>query len=87
MRLILQSPVYVWESIPTWVPILVHMLLQGIPVHIDGARIFNAATALGVPVSEITQHVTTVQLCLSKVPSTPDLHLHYMTCFDAVLAK
>ena len=39
---------------------------HGIPVHIDGARLFNAATALGVPVSELTQYCDTVTCCLSK---------------------
>ena len=33
----------------------------------DGARLFNAATALGVPVAQITQHVDSVTFCLSKV--------------------
>jgi threonine aldolase len=37
-----------------------------VPVHMDGARLFNAAVALGVKPSEITQHVDTVQVCLSK---------------------
>lgn len=37
-----------------------------IPVHIDGARLFNAAVALGVPVDKITQYADTVQFCLSK---------------------
>ena len=45
--------------------------LQGIPVHLDGARVFNAAEALGVPVADIARHVTSVQLCLSKVPLPP----------------
>lgn len=40
---------------------------HGLPVHLDGARVFNAAVALGVPVSDIVQHVTTVSFCLSKV--------------------
>ena len=38
-----------------------------LPVHMDGARVFNAAATLDVPVSEIAQHVTTIQFCLSKV--------------------
>lgn len=38
----------------------------GIKVHIDGARIFNAAVSLGVDVKEITQYADTVQVCLSK---------------------
>ena len=33
----------------------------------DGARLFNAATALGVPVAQITQHVDSVTFSLSKV--------------------
>ena len=40
---------------------------RGLAVHLDGARVFNAATALGVPVARITSRVTTVQFCLSKV--------------------
>jgi hypothetical protein len=39
----------------------------GIPVHLDGARVFNAAEALGVSVGSIAAHVTTIQFCLSKV--------------------
>lgn len=41
----------------------------GIPVHLDGARVFNAAESLGVSVREIASHVTSVQFCLSKVQS------------------
>src|SRR5690625_365345 len=37
-----------------------------IPIHMDGARIFNAATYLNLPVSEIAQHADTVQFCFSK---------------------
>ncbi|MHC0035612.1 low-specificity L-threonine aldolase [Pseudoneobacillus sp. C159] len=42
-----------------------------VPVHIDGARIFNAAAGLGVPVSEITQYSDTIQVCLSKGLGAP----------------
>ncbi len=35
-------------------------------VHLDGARVFNAAIALGVPVREITRWADSVQFCLSK---------------------
>jgi threonine aldolase len=35
-------------------------------IHMDGARVFNAAAALEVPVSEIVVHVDTVTFCLSK---------------------
>jgi threonine aldolase len=38
----------------------------GLPVHLDGARIFNAATALGLSVAEITRGFSTVSFCLSK---------------------
>ena len=37
-----------------------------IPIHLDGARLFNAATYLNVEASEITQHVDSVMFCLSK---------------------
>ena len=43
----------------------------GIPVHMDGARIFNAAAALGVTAREIAQYVDTVSFCLSKGLSAP----------------
>src|SRR5215475_7804033 len=38
----------------------------GLPVHLDGARIFNAAAALGKPVAEITCKFDSVMFCLSK---------------------
>ena len=44
---------------------------HGIAVHLDGARIFNAATACGVEVRELTRYVDTVQFCLSKGLSAP----------------
>ena len=37
-----------------------------IPVHLDGARIFNAATALNIPVAELTSGFSSVMFCLSK---------------------
>jgi threonine aldolase len=43
----------------------------GLKVHMDGARVFNAAAALGVPVSEIVRHVDTVMFCLSKGLGAP----------------
>ncbi|MGB1250794.1 MAG: low-specificity L-threonine aldolase [Candidatus Promineifilaceae bacterium] len=39
---------------------------NGLVVHCDGARLFNAAAALNVSVSDITQYVDTVTFCLSK---------------------
>lgn len=43
----------------------------GIPVHLDGARIFNAAVALGVTVAEIAAPLDTVMFCLSKGLGAP----------------
>ena len=39
---------------------------NGMIVHMDGARIFNAAVALNLDPREITQHVDSVTFCLSK---------------------
>ena len=39
--------------------------------HLDGARIFNAAIGLNIPVTEITKHVDSVMFCLSKGLSCP----------------
>jgi threonine aldolase len=44
---------------------------RGIGVHLDGARLFNAATALGVAPAEIARYAGTVSLCLSKGLSAP----------------
>jgi threonine aldolase len=44
---------------------------KGIPVHIDGARVFNAAVALGVPASQIAKHGDSVGFCVSKGLSAP----------------
>lgn len=44
---------------------------QGLPVHMDGARLFNAAIALGVSPATIAQHADSVQFCLSKGLSAP----------------
>lgn len=46
-------------------------LRRGVPIHMDGARIFNAATALGVTVAEIASTVDSVQFCLSKGLAAP----------------
>jgi threonine aldolase len=42
-----------------------------IPTHLDGARIFNAATALGVDVKTLTRGFDTVMFCLSKGLGAP----------------
>jgi len=43
-----------------------HAKERKLPVHLDGARIFNAATALGVDVKTLTRGFDTVMFCLSK---------------------
>jgi len=44
---------------------------HGLAVHMDGARIFNAAIALDVPVSTLVRTVDSVMFCLSKGLSAP----------------
>jgi threonine aldolase len=39
---------------------------RGVRVHMDGARIFNASTALGIPVRDIAAKADTIMFCLSK---------------------
>jgi len=43
----------------------------GVPIHMDGARIWNAAAAAGVPVTDWTTQVDTVMFCLSKGLGAP----------------
>jgi threonine aldolase len=44
---------------------------EGLRVHLDGARIFNAAVALGEPVVRMTQKFDSVMFCLSKGLGAP----------------
>jgi len=44
---------------------------HGIPVHMDGARIFNAGLASGVPVKEYAAQADSIMFCLSKGLSAP----------------
>jgi len=44
---------------------------HGLSIHLDGARIFNAAIALGVDVKELTANVDSLIFCLSKGLSAP----------------
>lgn len=44
---------------------------KGLRVHLDGARIFNAAVALGVPAKDIAATADTVTFCLSKGLACP----------------
>lgn len=52
---------------------VVHGLARenGVPVHLDGARIFNAAVSLGRAASEISQYSDSVCFCVSKGLSAP----------------
>jgi threonine aldolase len=43
----------------------------GIPVHLDGARIFNASAATGQTVAALSKHTDSVQFCLSKGLGAP----------------
>jgi threonine aldolase len=42
-----------------------------VPLHLDGARIFNASVALGRPVTELTRKADSVMFCLSKGLGAP----------------
>jgi len=44
---------------------------HGLAVHLDGARVFNAAVALGVDVRELVRDVDSVMFCLSKGLAAP----------------
>jgi threonine aldolase len=44
---------------------------HGLGMHTDGARIFNAAVALGIDVKELARHSDTVMCCLSQGLSAP----------------
>jgi threonine aldolase len=59
-----------------WVPARVEAVAaaarrQGLAVHCDGARLFNAAVALGVEAAALAAPVDTVMFCLSKGLSAP----------------
>ena len=43
----------------------------GMKLHIDGARLFNASVALGVPAADIAEQADSVTFCLSKGLSCP----------------
>ncbi|HMJ62356.1 MAG TPA: GntG family PLP-dependent aldolase [Bryobacteraceae bacterium] len=44
---------------------------RGVKVHMDGARVFNASAALGIPVARIVRNVDSVMFCLSKGLGAP----------------
>ena len=44
---------------------------HGVPVHLDGARLFNAAVALGVPAAELAAQADSLSFCLPKGLACP----------------
>lgn len=44
---------------------------HGVPMHLDGARLFNAVVATGVSVADYARHFDTVSVCLSKGLGAP----------------
>jgi threonine aldolase len=54
---------------------------HGMRVHVDGARLFNAAVAIGVPADALVAEVDSVSFCLSKGLSAP---VGSMLCGDRV---
>lgn len=55
---------------------------HGLALHLDGARLYNAAVKLGVPVREVTRHFDSVSVCLSKGLGAP---VGSVLCGDAAL--
>ncbi len=51
--------------------IFAHAREKGIPVHMDGARVFHASAALQVPVREVAAHTDSLMFCLSKGLGAP----------------
>ena len=51
---------------PDYVARLRAALPPGLPIHVDGARLFNAAVALDLPVAELVRDADSVTFCLSK---------------------
>lgn len=56
---------------PAYVARLRAALPPGLPIHVDGARLFNAAVALGVPVADLVRDADSATFCLSKGLSAP----------------
>ena len=52
-------------------PVLALARLYRVPVHLDGARVFNAATSLGLPPSTLVEGFDSVMFCLSKGLGAP----------------
>ena len=58
-------------SLPIFEEIWAGAKAAGLPVHLDGARVFNAAVALGIDVATLTSGFDTVMFCLSKGLGAP----------------
>jgi threonine aldolase len=58
-------------SLPIFEEIWKGAKAAGLPVHLDGARVFNAAVALGIDVATLTSGFDTVMFCLSKGLGAP----------------
>jgi threonine aldolase len=56
---------------PDYMQALRASLPEHLPIHVDGARLFNAAVALGVPAAELVRDAASVTFCLSKGLSAP----------------
>jgi threonine aldolase len=52
-------------------PVVAFARRHGLALHLDGARIFNAAVALGIPAARLAGCADSVQFCLSKGLSAP----------------
>jgi len=51
---------------PAYMALLRAALPADLPIHVDGARLFNAAVALDVPVADLVRDADSVTFCLSK---------------------
>jgi len=58
-------------GVPWSAPALQAVAALGKPIHMDGARLFNAAVATGRPAAELASVATTVMCCLSKGLGAP----------------
>jgi threonine aldolase len=50
---------------------LTQSTMNNIPIHVDGARIFNSSIAQNIPVRDLCEHVQSVSVCLSKGLGAP----------------
>ncbi len=55
----------VWP-LATFDAVAAHCQAAGLALHVDGARLFHASVALGVPLALLARGATTVQVCFSK---------------------